>query len=122
MRRKATRLESREHLSGILHDKRSKSESGTPLSNNGCQNTLNDLRTILNVPEAADYLRVSESIVRRYIRERRIPYFKIEGRYLFYRPELEEWVRSLIVAPDGQSSDELAEKAAAEIWNRTKGN
>ncbi len=122
MRRKATRLESREHLSGILHDRCPNSDGTTPLSNNGFHNAQNGPRTIMNVPEAADFLRVSESIVRRYIRGRRIPYFKIEGRYLFYRPELEEWVRSLIVAPDGQSSDELAEKAAVEIWNRTKGN
>jgi excisionase family DNA binding protein len=40
---------------------------------------------IMNVSEAAKYLRVSESIIRRLVKQTRIPYFKIEGRYLFYK-------------------------------------
>ena len=70
---------------------------------------------MLTVPEAALFLRISESIVRRLIRERRIPYFKIEGRYLFYRALLEEWMRSISVTPDGQSSRERTEEAVDNI-------
>jgi excisionase family DNA binding protein len=74
--------------------------------------------TVLTVAEAAVFLRISESIVRRLIRERRIPYFRIEGRYLFYRPVLEEWVRSLTITTDGASLGAQALAIAEEITHR----
>ena len=46
-------------------------------------------RIIMNAPEVADFLRVSESTIRKLVKEKRIPYFKLEGRYLFYRGTIE---------------------------------
>jgi excisionase family DNA binding protein len=77
---------------------------------------------ILNVADAAEFLRVSESIVRRLIRERRIPFFQIDGRYLFYRPAVEEWITQILVKPDGRSLRDEAKDVAAEIWQRKDGN
>lgn len=73
--------------------------------------------TVLTVPEAAEFLRVSESIIRRLIRESRIPFFQIEGRYLLYRPALEQWITSRIANPDGRPGEEKAAETANEIWN-----
>ena len=73
---------------------------------------------VLTVVEAARFLRVSESIVRRLIRERRIPYFRIEGRYLFYRPVLEEWMRSLTITPEGASLGARAQAIADNFTHR----
>jgi excisionase family DNA binding protein len=73
---------------------------------------------VLTVVEAARFLKVSESVVRRLIRERRIPFFKIEGRYLFYRPVLEEWMRSLTIVPDGASLGVRAQAIAEEITHK----
>jgi excisionase family DNA binding protein len=56
--------------------------------------------TVLSVAEAALFLRISESIVRRLIRERRIPYFRIDGRYLLYRPLLEQWIAEISITPE----------------------
>ena len=58
-----------------------------------------DYPQILNVRDAAKFLRVSESIIRRLVREQRIPFFKIEGRYLFSRAVIENWVNELSITP-----------------------
>jgi len=77
---------------------------------------------VLNVDETAEFLRISESIIRRLIREHRIPYFQIEGRYLFYRIALESWIMERMVKANGESANELSAQASIEIWNKTKRN
>jgi excisionase family DNA binding protein len=78
-------------------------------------------RKVLDVRGAAIFLGVSESLVRRLIRERRIPFFQIDGRYLFYRPALEYWIEDQIVHPGGMSGSNIATEAAHTIWKRSKG-
>jgi excisionase family DNA binding protein len=73
-------------------------------------------QTVLTVVDAALFLRVSESVVRRLIRERRIPFFRIEGRYLFYVPCVEEWMRTITVSPDGQAGTQAAQVIATHLW------
>jgi excisionase family DNA binding protein len=73
---------------------------------------------IMNVSEAAKYLRVSESIIRRLVKQTRIPYFKIEGRYLFYRLKLVEWINSITISPSGQNTKLQSVKLADAIWER----
>ncbi len=72
--------------------------------------------TVLTVADVAVFLRISESVVRRLIREHRIPYFKIDGRYLLYRPALEEWITALIVKPDLGPRDHPG-TIAERIWD-----
>ena len=79
---------------------------------------LNDA-VVLTVSEAAEFLRVSESIIRRLIKERRIPYFQIEGRYLLYRPVLESWIRGLTTPVNG-TQKETPGIVANEIWEKVK--
>ncbi len=76
--------------------------------------------TVLTVVDAARFLRISESVVRRLIRERRIPFFRIDGRYLLYRPALEEWIRNLIEPPTGKSAVEQAQEGSNRIWANNK--
>jgi excisionase family DNA binding protein len=75
-------------------------------------------REIMNVPEASEFLRVSESIIRRLIKERRIPFFQIEGRYLFYKPKLEAWINTITINPATSEENPQAEKLADAIWER----
>lgn len=79
------------------------------------------MREVFDVREAADYLRVSESIIRRLLRERRIPFFQIEGRYLFFRPSLDNWIIDRIVPATGTSAKESASTTANEIWDGMRG-
>ncbi len=72
----------------------------------------------MNVTETAKYLRVSESIVRRLVKQVRIPFFKIEGRYLFYKDRLIEWINSMTVNPSGINAQSQSSKLAEDIWNR----
>lgn len=44
----------------------------------------------LTVREAADYLRVSEGSVRQLIRRGTVPSYKLEGRRLIRRPDLDD--------------------------------
>lgn len=76
---------------------------------------------VLTVAEAALFLRISESVVRRLIRERRIPYFRIDGRYLFYRPGLEEWITQISIIPEGRSAAEKGIDKAAKLWEQKEG-
>lgn len=76
------------------------------------------VRIVQNVVEIADYLRVSESTIRRLIRERRIPFFQIEGRYLFYVPSVNDWAAGLVTksAPAQPTSSPV--KKADELWKK----
>jgi len=78
-------------------------------------------RAILNVVEASEFLRVSQSIVRRLIKERRIPFFQIEGRYLFYKLKLEEWVNTLTIIPSCPERNLQSHDLADAIWERKEG-
>jgi excisionase family DNA binding protein len=69
---------------------------------------------VLTVAEVAAFLKVSESIVRRLIREGGIPYFKVARRYLIYLPGLEEWIQSRIIRPV-DATDTRAQEIAQEI-------
>ncbi len=78
-------------------------------------------RMIMNVPDVADFLRVSESTIRKLVKEKRIPYFKLEGRYLFYRGALEKWANDLTIEPEKGSTKGDASQKAEEIWDQRKG-
>jgi len=78
-------------------------------------------RTIMDVPDVAAFLRVSESTIRKLVKEKRIPYFKIEGRYLFYRGALEKWASDLSIEPEKGSTKGEASQKAEGIWSKTKG-
>ena len=78
-------------------------------------------RTIMNVPDVADFLRVSESTIRKLVKGKRIPYFKLEGRYLFYRSALEKWADDLTIEAEEGSTKGDASQKAEEIWHQRKG-
>lgn len=77
------------------------------------------LDRVLDVRDVALFLRISESIVRRLIKERRIPFFQIEGRYLFYRPAVEEWIRHSMIEPTN-SSQQITEALTTTVWTKRK--
>lgn len=80
------------------------------------QNRGNVQRLIMNVPEVADFLRISESMVRRLVKEKRIPYFKIQARFLFYRLAIEKWADNLTIEAEKGSSKDDASQTADKIW------
>jgi excisionase family DNA binding protein len=84
-------------------------------------------REVCSVKEISEYLGLSESIVRRLVRERKIPHNKIEGRILFYLPAVREWMLTNVIQPAteftggsnharNQTDDKLS-----TIWNIVKG-
>ena len=55
------------------------------------------LRELLTVREAADFLRVKVSTIRAWILQRRVVYVKVGGRVLLRRSDLEKLIESGIV-------------------------
>ncbi len=80
-------------------------------------------REVMSVVEVAEYLGISESIVRRLVREARIPYNRIEGRILFYLPVLRQWLidtTRVAVQPVTDRRKQIHEKIDI-TWNNFKG-
>ena len=77
---------------------------------------------VMDVKTAAGFLRISEAKLRRLVYDQRIPFFRIDGRILFFRPSLESWILTLIVQPVEVSDDTSARDAASTIWETTRGD
>ena len=50
------------------------------------------MKKILNVKEIKDYLSISESTIRKLIREKKIPYFRIFSKILLDKDEIDKWI------------------------------
>lgn len=50
---------------------------------------------MLTVKETAKYLKLSKSMIYKLIRQKKIPFVKIAGKYLFSKTKLDSWVESL---------------------------
>jgi putative molybdopterin biosynthesis protein len=61
---------------------------------------------MLTISEAAEYLRMKERKLYELVSEGSIPSTKITGRWLFPRAELNQWLSSSIVRPDGMPEAE----------------
>jgi excisionase family DNA binding protein len=57
--------------------------------------TKNEESNLLTVKEAAKYLKLSSSMIYKLIKKKKIPFTKIESKYLFSKVKLDEWVDSL---------------------------
>lgn len=83
----------------------------------------NSFPEVLNVDECARYIRLSESMLWKLVREKKIPYIKIEGRYIFFLPAIKEWLKNNVIMPAEKENNEKqkAKETAAKIWNNVKG-
>ena len=48
----------------------------------------------LTLKQAASYLRVSESLLRKYVRQRRVPHFRVGKLLRFWLRALTEWANA----------------------------
>jgi excisionase family DNA binding protein len=69
---------------------------------------------VLNVKEAAKYLKLQIATIYEKTSRRIIPHFKKGNKVYFHRPELESWIRSGRV----KSQDEIKSEAASYSLNR----
>lgn len=47
---------------------------------------------VLTVKELNNYLNCSESTIRKLIREKKIPYFKVATKILFKKSTIDDWI------------------------------
>jgi excisionase family DNA binding protein len=50
------------------------------------------MRKVLNVKEVKECLCVSESTIRKLVRENKIPYFRITSKILFDQDLIDKWI------------------------------
>lgn len=50
------------------------------------------MKTILDLKEISNYLNISESKIRKLVKERKIPFFRIGNRLRFNLQEINKWV------------------------------
>jgi excisionase family DNA binding protein len=48
----------------------------------------------MNLNEVAQFLKLSVPTIKNYLRDKRIPAYKIGGKWLFEKNEINEWVSS----------------------------
>jgi excisionase family DNA binding protein len=81
-------------------------------------------REVLSVAEIAVYFGVSESTVRKLIRGKKIPYTRIEGRYLFFLPVIRRWLEQNTQQTDAgndYADNDRVKDTALEIWKNIQG-
>lgn len=66
---------------------------------------------VLTAEEAAEYLRMALSTLYRYMREGRVPCFKVGSRWRFKRSVLDEWIEQVSVVDAGWSAEEIDREA-----------
>lgn len=74
-------------------------------------------KEIMNTQEIADYIGVCPSKIRQWIREKRIPYIRLDGRILFLRTEIIKWLQSKQVAVN---NIDLSEKLSKDLLSRLR--
>lgn len=52
---------------------------------------------LIEVPELAKYIRFAEGSIRQMVFKKKIPHFKVNGKVLFDRQEIDNWIKSKYV-------------------------
>ncbi len=47
-----------------------------------------------NIKELAEYLKCSESLIRKYVRNKSIPYFRVGNRLFFRKETIDLWIQN----------------------------
>lgn len=50
------------------------------------------MKKVLNVKELKEYLSVSESTIRKLVRENKVPFFRIASKILFDQEVIDKWL------------------------------
>ncbi|HEY3876471.1 MAG TPA: helix-turn-helix domain-containing protein [Candidatus Kapabacteria bacterium] len=74
---------------------------------------------LLNAEQAAQYLNLSESFIRKAVGRNGIPFVRIGTRTLFRRSDLDTWVASHIV-PTADAVSDQASHIAATLHSRRR--
>jgi excisionase family DNA binding protein len=74
-------------------------------------------KIVMDTPEVADCVGVCQSKIRQWIREKRIPYIRLDGRIVFLTTEIIEWLKSKQVTPAGEK---ISDKLTDDVFKRLK--
>ena len=91
-----------------------KKRLGWELDSVGEGNVMADLREVMNIRQASQYLGVSPDTLYKYVNEQKIPAFKLGNRWRFKKSKLDQWMeeKSMELEPRGKKKIKAAVKAA----------
>ena len=84
--------------------------------------TLARDKEVFSVKELAEYLGISESQLRRLVKEKKIPFLKLNGLYKFFLPNIRKWLNEITNYPETDSIVEDIQEKSLEIWKSTVEN
>jgi len=73
-------------------DRTGRATTTKPLPHNGA---TPQFRGVLHVAEVAELLGTTEKTIRHKVDKHRLPFHRLQGRVIFFRDELEQFLRSL---------------------------
>lgn len=80
---------------------------------------------VLTVKQAARYLTISESSLRKMIKDRQIPFNKLRRRYVFSRAQIDDWLKRTSIPPEPTREIEAKNTVASiasELWKEAGNN
>lgn len=73
-------------------------------------NNENLEKRILDSSEAAQYLGISYWLIRKLVREKKIPYYKIESKTLFTKEILDQYIQNSLEEPKPEEASKKERK------------
>lgn len=82
-------------------------------------------KKVMNAVEISEFLGISESKTRQFIREKRIPYIQLDGRIVFLADSILSWLRDIQISPQNdivsnknRSDKESASAISNKLWRK----
>lgn len=82
-------------------------------------------KKVMNAVEISEFLGISESKTRQFIREKRIPYIQLDGRIVFLADSILSWLRDIQTSPQNdialnktRSNKESAAAISNKLWRK----
>ena len=69
----------------------------------------NIMKEWMTIKDLSDYLQMSESMIRSFIRQKRIPFYDNHGLLRFHRIEIDEWMKT----PESENNQDC-------IWSKSR--
>ena len=63
----------------------------------------------VNIEDIAEYLSITEDTARTWVREGKLPAYRVGKRYKFKLSEIDEWVRSGRINEEGETNEEQSQ-------------
>lgn len=76
---------------------------------------MTELREVMNIKEASDYLGVSADTLYKYVYEKKVPAFKLGNRWKFKKSHLDRWMDRQSICSEDEGKKDEGKKSSARV-------